>query len=486
MMRRIPCYAAFVLLVSLFAAPPAARAAGIPAPPQVLAMWNGKDGASVRAELRRLAAAGEQPGVTAAERLNAGEAAYWLGVQDERAGRADSALAQYRRALRLRGDFDEGFALIDALLRRDAPDGLREARALAGELAEQTNLSLQQRAPEAHARLAWALHRLGHSDSALTEFREQGDAVQRRPAWTRRFVDVQLAAGDSASAWRWLVVLSVRARQRDPEVEALLFRVQQALHYNDERRQLSVSMVLDRVLAEERAFAQSLGGGIESVRAKDGFPLQIFTFPAARDSVRRAPCLFVLSPADTIVAMDSLVAALTRAGHPVALFAPRGTQGSLDAVVHGPEAWLGQVSRMEALTLTDASLVMDVLGKRPDFAGSAWIVGAAGERATVGLALARARRATSALLLVAPRVPLVELPEFRARLRAGKTRTWVQVSPEEPIALEFGDLLARDTPAGQVRVADSGLAGRGPAIFRGDRKVAARFLAWLEERPGSK
>ena len=109
-------------------------------------------------------------------------------------------------------------------------------------------------------------------------------------------------------------------------------------------------------------------------------------------------------------------------------------------------------------------------------------MGAAGERVTVALAAASAVRGTPALLLVAPRVPIVELAEFRARLRAMKTRTFVQVSPEEPDALEFADLLSRETAPGQVRVADSGLAGRGAAIFRGEAKVAARLLAWLEEK----
>ena len=481
-MRRAAGLAALALLL----APLAARAAGIPAPPQVLAMWNGRDGASVRAELRRLAAAGERPGATANDRLNAGEAAYWLGVQDADAGRADSALARWRDAVRLRGDFDDGFALVDALIRRGTPADLREARAHAQTFAEQATLSLPSRAPEAHARLAWALHRLGRSDSALAEIRDPARSLERRPTWTRRFAEIELAAGDTATAWRWLVVSSARARGRDAVLESLLVRVQHALHYSDERRQVSVSLMLDRVLTEELAFAQALGGRIQSIRAKDGFPLEVFTFAAARDSVRRAPCLFLLAPADTVAATDSLVAALTRAGHPVALLAPRGTLGSLGPGALGPQAWLGQEARFESLTAADATLVLEVLARSPDFAGDAWIVGAAGERARSGLALARAGKHTLALLLVAPRVPDVELPEFRARLKAIKTRTFVQVSPEEPAALEFADLLARDTPAGQVRVADSGLAGRGPAIFRGDPKVAGRLLEWLEERPAPK
>lgn len=482
MLLRMACPAALCLLL----APLVAHAAGIPAPPQILAMWNDKDGASVRADLRRFAAAGERPGATASDRLNAGEAAYWLGVQDARAGRADSALATWQRAVRLRGDFDEGFALIDAWFQRGNANELSQARVLAQELAEQSNVSLPQRSPEAHARLAWALYRLGHADSAWAEVRDYCLEVHRRPRWTRRFADIELAAGDTATAWRWLVVLSARTRRRDPELEALLTRVQRALRYSEERRQVSVSMVLDRVEAEERTFANKLGGRVETLTAKDGFPLQVFTFPAARDSARRAQCLFVLSPADTVAAMDSLVAALTRSGHPVALLAPRGTFGSLGTGAYGPEAWFGQDAKFEALTTTDAGLVMDALAKRADFAGGAWIVGAVAERAMVGLAVARARKNTPALLLLAPHVPLVELAEYRARLRVLKTRTFVQVSPEEPNALEFGDLLARDTPQGQVRVADSGLAGRGAGIFRGDSKVADRLLAWLAQRAATK
>ena len=486
MTRRIACLSACLTVcltaLGLLVAPLAAGAAAIPAPAELLAMWNGRDGATLRTELRRYAADGDRAGASASERLDAGEAAYWLGVQHARAGRADSALAEWRRATRLRGDFDEGFALIDFLCRRGTPDDLREAHAHAVTFAEQS-MSILQRQQEAHARLAWTLYLMGHADSAATEIRDNCEELYRRPPWTRRFATIQLAAGDTAGAWRWLVLLSARTRRRDAELEGLLVRAQHTLHYNDERLQLSVGLSLERIGAQEEAFAHSLGGRIESMRARDGFPLQILTFPAAREGVRRAPCLLVLAPADTVVATDSLVAALTRAGHPVALFAPRGTLGSLGPGALGPEDWLGEDARFETVTTADAGLVLDALGKRGDFAGTGWIVGGMGERALAALAIARTRRNVAALLLVAPRVPVVEIAEYRARLRAMKTRTFVQVAPEEPSALEFGDLLARDTPAGQVRVADSGLAGRGAAIFRGDPRVPARFVAWLEERP---
>ena len=471
----------FALLALSFAVPAAVRAGLIPVPPQVQAMWNGKDGAGVRVQLHRIAAGGDAPGVTAAQKLDAGESAYWLGVQDMRAGRPDSALAMYRRAVALRGDFDEGFALIDMLARSGRPADLAEARSLAEMLAMQSNMSDSKRAPEAHARLAWVLHKLDRSAEAAGELRDHALELYRRAAWTRRFFEIQRAGGDDANAWRALVLLSVRARRQDAVVETLLVHLQHQLRYNDDRRQIAVSIILDRVLQEERAFAQSLGGEIETVRAKDGFPLQVFTFAAARDSVRRAPVLFVPAATDTVAAVDSLVLALTRAGHPVAILSPRGTLGSVAPAAWGSDAWFGREAAFMSTTIADAGCVMDVLAKRPAFASRGWVVGAVGDRAPIALELARVRRNTPALLLVAPRLPLVEIAEFRARLRASGVRTFVQVAPEEQDALELADLLARDTKPGQVRVVDSGLAGRGAAIFRGDAWVTRRLLAWLED-----
>jgi hypothetical protein len=185
--------------------PPARAIAGaVAAPPGILAMWNARDGAAVRDSLRRYAAQGEAAGADATKRLEAGEAAWWMGVQDARAGRADSALAQWRRAWTLRGDFDEGFALGDALLRRGRKADVDEAHDVAAVLADQSRLGMPRRAPEAFARLAWTLHLRGRTDSAIAIAREWCGPIQHRPFWTRRLTQLQLAAGDTAAAWPWL------------------------------------------------------------------------------------------------------------------------------------------------------------------------------------------------------------------------------------------------------------------------------------------
>jgi hypothetical protein len=465
-----------VLLIACVAP---AHAGLIEPPPAIVAMWDGKDGASVRAALLPIAALGEQPGASARQKLESGEAAWWLGVQDERAGRADSALAQWRRAVAMRGDFPEGFALIDALARSAKASALSEAYGLAVSFAEQARTGMPSRLIEAQARLAWVRSLRGNADSALAGVAEWRDALRLRPAWTRRLATIE--HGDHAGAWKSLTLLSARTRGQDTAVESLLVLTQRALGYNDERRQLTVSTLRATVEDGERRFTTSLDASLESTPASDGFPVRWYRVPARAGAPARAPLLLVLAPIDSLVAADSLAAAFAAAGHPVVLLPPRGSYAALGRGAYGPDAWAGRPAAFVSTVAADAGLAMTALASRGAIARGGWIVGGAGDATPIALAIARARKDTRALVFVAPRIPLVEVAETRARLRALGTRTYVQASPEEPDALELGDLLSRQTASGQVRVADSGQRGRGVAIFRGDPKVAKRMLDWLEE-----
>jgi pimeloyl-ACP methyl ester carboxylesterase len=195
----------------------------------------------------------------------------------------------------------------------------------------------------------------------------------------------------------------------------------------------------------------------------------------------------VLAPGDSLVAADSLAAAFAAAGRSVVLLPPRGTGAALGPGAYGPEDWAGRpAARFAATIAADAAAVMYALDERGQAPHAGWVVAATGDAAPVALAIAGTRHDTRALLLVAPKLPVVEVAEYRARLRALGTRTFVQVSPEEPDALELGDLLARQTAPGQVRVADSGARGRGETIFRADPKVAKRLLDWLAEPAAKK
>jgi hypothetical protein len=477
MKRLLP---ALALLVPLAAIAPAGRAGLIAPPPAIVAMWDGKDGASVRATLLGIAALGEPPGASARQKLESGEAAWWLGVQDEHAGRADSALAQWRRAVAMRGDFDEGFALIDALSRNGSKAALAEAYGLAASYADQARLGMPSRLAEAQARLAWARHLRGHPDSALAGVAEWRDALRRRPAWTRRIATMEHAAGDHEGAWKSLTLLAARTRGRDAAVESLLVLTQRALGYDDVRRRYEVRALRAPAEDGERRFTGGLRASADSLRTRDGFIVRWYRVPAVGSSPR-APMLLVLAPDDSLASADSLAAAFAAAGRTVVLLPPRGAYAALGPGAYGPEAWLGRPAAYTARVAEDAARVMDAVTARGQVPRGSWIVGGAGDCASIALAIARARKDTRALLLVAPRLPVVEVAETRARLRAQGTRTFVQVSPEEPDALELGDLLSRQTASGQVRVADSGARGRGVAIFRADPKVAKRLLDWLLE-----
>jgi len=477
-------FAVFALLLSIAGFSPSLRAAALDAPPALTAMWDGKNGASVRAALLRVASAGEQAGASARQKMDSGEAAWWLGVQDDRAGHADSALFHWRRAVAMRGDFDEGFALIDALLRRARTADLDQAYALAQSFAMQAQTGVRSRLPEAQGRLAWTRHLRGNSDSALAGVQPWSDVLRRRPAWTRRLATIERAGGNDLQAWKSLTLLSARTRQMDASVESLVVKTQQALGYTDERRSITVEGLRAPVEDGERRFTTALNVGPETVRAKDGFTVRWFRVPAAAapaGTPAPAPMLFVLSPDDSLVAADSLATAVAAAGHSVVFLPPRGSFGALGPGAYGPEAWAGRAPEFQATVTADAIRVMDFLAEHDLVPRGGWIVGAGGECAPIALAIARAREDTRAMLLVAPRLPLVEVAEYRARLLALRTRTFVQVSPEESDALELGDLLSSMTAPGQVRVADSGQRGRGMAMFRADPKVAKRLFDWLEE-----
>jgi hypothetical protein len=469
------------LLVLPSALVPSARAGLIAPPPAIVAMWDGLDGASVRAALLGIAAQGELSGASARQRLESGEAAWWLGVQDEQAGRGDSAVAHWRRAVALRGDFDEGFALIDALSRHPQPAALAEAYALATSYADQARMGMPSRLAEAQGRLAWVRDLRGHPDSALAGVSEWSDVLRRRPAWTRRLATIEHGAGEHAQAWKSLTLLSARTRGQDASVESLLVLTQRALGYTDERRRITVAGLRAPVDDAERRFTAGLNVGPESTPAGDGFDVRWYRVPARAGVPARTPLLFVLAPDDSLVAADSLAAAFAASGHTVVLLPPRGSYTALGRGAYEPAAWAGRPAAFVATVAADAARAMDALASRGQVPRGGWIVGGAGDAAPVAETIARARKDTRALVLVAPRIPLVQVAETRARLRTLGTRAYVQASPEEPDALELGDLLSRQTASGQVRVADSAAPGRGVAIFRADPKIAKRALDWLAE-----
>lgn len=458
-----------------------ALAAGVPVPPHLAAMWHGHDDAAVRALLRSLVVTGDDPEATPEQRLEAGQAAYWLGVQHDLAGRLDSARIEWRRALRLRGGHEEGFALLDASESSSREADRLEARAIAVQLVDALEPSDTRLGPQIHARSAWALARLGRADSAARELRAGAPNQWRQPLWTRRAMRIQLAGGDLEAAWRSALALAVQGRGLDHEADSVLASLTRRLGRGGERYPLARQQGLEQVRQHEASFVGAWEGRAELLSASDGAPIQCFVFPAREVGPPREAVLMILAPEDTLSSARALVQGFLAAGSPVVLLAPRGSYGSRSALTPGPEVWIGRAHDFERITTRDAVGVLRTLMDRPAFKGRGWVIGGAGDRALTALRVAETIRGARALLLVNPRVPTVALADYRDRLRRTPVRTFVQVSPEEMAAGEFADLLAQDTPAGQVRVGDTLEAGRGLAVLGADPRIMPRILAWLRE-----
>ena len=150
----------------------------------------------------------------------------------------------------------------------------------------------------------------------------------------------------------------------------------------------------------------------------------------------RAPLLFVLAPDDSPSRWTRLPPRSPRRAHAGAAAAARLLRGLGPGMVEprpGP-AGLAFI----ATVAEDAARAMDARGARPDPARS--LSGGPGTRRRSRWR-SHARRDTRALVLVAPRLPLVELAETRARLRALGTRTYVQ--PARGARRARADLLSR-------------------------------------------
>ena len=485
--------AAALLALALLAAPAAAATA--PSRPRVL-MLQATGAAPLRAALRAFAdsAAGTGP----AGAIAAGEASYWLGTSEARAGGRDSAVAAFRRAVRLRGDFADVLALAATLLARGGPADVGEAGAVLGDALRNAGDAPPAARAELRACEAWRLDLAHQPDSALAllpggagpaprgrgrveSFEARGEApLERRPEWARRFARIELERGRAEAAWRTLAPVAARSRLHDAEAVALLHRAAPALGMSDSACVLALRDLAAQADSRERALAAAWGVERRTLPAADGFPLAVLLARAPRAT--GAPVILLASPADTLADADSLVAQLRRGGHDVALVAPRGSDGSVGRGCAGPDAWAGREDSLAATVAADLRGVAATLARRGLRRPGPWIAGGVGAAAPLAVAAARGG-GVAALLLVAPDVLPVEQGPVLAAIAAGGVRTFVQVSPEEFAAGEWADAVAAGAPPGLVRVADSGEAGRGAAIFRAGPKPAQRFEAWLGERP---
>ena len=409
-----------VLSALLFATP--AAAALPPTRPQVI-MVQAHTLQELRAKLGGFADSAAALGPSG--QLLAGEAAYWQGVSFERAGMLEPAIASYRRAFAIRANFEDRVSLIDALAHRGTREDALEERQLAIEAVPEANAAGAGPGAALQARLAWALYSTGSRDSALLAA-YAADAMHRYPEWAKRLAPIEIEHGAPERAWLGLRQHAFRARGQDAEAMALLDKARRALGISDSEYAAFVGHSVTHRAADDSAFAARTGSRIRVVPARDGFPLQAFVFPAAA-SPALAPVVLALAPDDTLAVADSIALQLARAGHAVALWAPRGSHGSRAPSCPGPDAWRWHQEELLARSADDAIAIAQQLAREGLLAKGPWIAGATGSLAGIAIEAARRDDEVAAIFLVAPQPSLVERGPLRTTVSAA--------SPPKPLGL---------------------------------------------------
>jgi tetratricopeptide (TPR) repeat protein len=409
----------------------------------------------------------------------AADARRYAGQSFQREGRVDSAIVCYRLAL---GSSDEArslLALTDQLLLRRGPGDIAEAlRRLdaARENAEAAAL------PQLLGRLAWGRFQQGELDTAAALFAAAGPGLQSQPEWRYRSARLALERKDYRRTIDLLLPEAVRTRGTDDEVVGLLESAGDAVGMT-KRLQAEVRRQVENRDRPNVELARQLGGRLVALRASDGFTLGGLLVPAPGAAARRPPLLAVvlLSPADTLAAADSLVAALRGHGLATLLLHPRGSGTSVGPSCPSPDAWFDREAALQARVARDvvetarwARSVTPVDTTRYVIAGVAASVTMAVEAATLDPRAA-------ALLLVSPAPVLVDWGATGARLARRQVPVFFQIAAEDfDVSAPITDALYQAGNRAASRVVESRTPGSGLAQFRDDPQLAARFLAWLD------
>ena len=425
------------------------------------------------AELRaRLAETSRSGG--AADRASAGEAQYFLGTSYERAGAEDSAITCYRRAVDLGGGHRERLALADALLRRRADGDVAAALTL----LEPAPLDDEGAHESYQSRSAWAHLLAGRPDTALALFRPLEDRLSQEPEWRFRIARAYLQAGDLRRAISLLVPLAAASRRQDREVMEAIDRIG-ALS----GRGKAIESQIDRAITEldeaDGQVVRVLGGQRGAFPAGDGFELGgVVVAPAGKSRARAA---VVLRGADRGLAeYDSLAFALRKAGFAVMLMDVRGFGRSVGTSCPLPDTWRGREEQLGRRTARDARDALRALAQAAAVDTARYLLIGVGPTASMAVEAAELDRHVGALLLISPDPAPVERGQMRARLAMLQLPAYFQLGPEDYAGADLSTELYRAGNRGASRIAEAHLAGTGPAQFRYDPAVGARFIRWLE------
>ena len=451
----------------------AARAAFPPTPSQAI-LSSAISPAALRARLDSLAAA-----TAASAPVDAGEADYYLAQSLARGGHIDSAIAACERAASLRGNREDLLLLADLRLRREAPDDARATlRALRPALAERGG---ESGLSQAHllARVAWAYFLAGRADSAAALFADLDPILGSGLEWCYRMGKTALATGDARRAFDLLAPVAVASRMQDEDVMIDLKESARRLglpeHLEDALREQIA--VVDR--REQQVF-ERWGGRRVRFRGADGFPRVGIALPPT-GSARRLGTVILMTPGDSVPSYDSLAAALQRHGLGVILLPARCSNWSVTPACPLIEAWAGREEDFERESARDVPAALRALRTVTRVDTTRYLVAGVGYSATIAALAASFDPRVRALLMVSPSPEAVDRGPTCAALAAARLPVFFQIAPEDfNSTYDVTDLLYQSCDRAASRIVEAKTAGHHAAQFRGDPKLAARFLDWLD------
>jgi dienelactone hydrolase len=438
--------------------------------------------AALRASLLAFAA-------TAPETAQAGRGAafFYAGSSFERAGRPDSALACYERAVAVRGASAERDAYVDALLQRAADgDAARALEVLEPRL--RTALGTGERDfAVTRARRAWAHYTLGRGDSALALMRLDqrwllDEINPRHRDWRYRLGLLELEHGEASACVELLLPLALTSRFQDRDVMGIL---RDAATRSGQSRRLA-DLLKAEISArdnEEKAILKALGARRLPFTSHDGASVgAVIAAPPGRAA--RA-VVAVMDPEETFEFYDSLATGLVRAGYAVMLIEPRGSGWSVSNACPLPETWRGREEQMHGLVARDVLPGLRALAAAAPVDTSRYLV--IGSRAAASMAVEAATLDPRArpLLIVSPDPSPVDRGPMRARLADLGAPVFFEIPAQDYRSIPLAEALYHATDPRASRIVESDWVGAAAQVFRRDRSALPRLLQWLDESWGS-
>jgi hypothetical protein len=406
----------------------------------------------------------------------------------DQAGRADSALLCYERAVAIRGSREDRDAFIDALLDRGQPEDPKRALEVLGPRLKVAMTTAERDIGLTRGRQGWAHYIMGHGDSALSILRTQQrwllDAgTPRWRDWRYRLGLVELEHGDPAKSIDVMVPLALESRFQDRDVMGILHDASQKTPQSlDIAAHLKSELTRNDVL--DREAIASMRGKRLTFKGVDGATIGAIVVSSPRRASRAAVVL--MDPDELPDSYDSLSAGLSAAGYALILVEPRGSGWSVAPSCPLPSTWRGREDEMRGLVARDVRFALRALAAQTSVDTSSYLLISALDACSIGAEAAGLDRRVRAVLLLSPMPSPTEIGPMRANLKSSGAPVFFEVPAMDRTSVPMAETLYEGLDPRASRISESEIVGSAAKVFRYDKSALPRFMGWLDDSWGAK